>query len=179
MVESVQELTQGIREEFPDFALVPKQDSSFMKLCDLGLRIITFGSMCDFMKTFTTTVGYTVYVPSRWDSWDWRARVTILRHERIHMRQRSRPNILWYSIKYLLLWLPCFFAYFRMKYEMEAYEESMKADLEYYGGHLLRQSDYRQTMISHFTGAQYFWTWPWRTRIEDWYDRTVERLLQS
>jgi hypothetical protein len=112
-------------------------------------------------------------------SWPWEGRAAILRHERVHMRQRAKTWFLWYAIKYLLLWFPCFFAYFRMKYEMEAYEESMRADMEYYGGHLLRDSEYRRRMIGHFTNAQYFWTWPWSRRIERWYDDTADQLLSS
>lgn len=174
-----QSVINSIKDEFPEFRLVAKDKSFFMKLCNVGLLIITFGMMRGFMHVFTTTVGYKVYTPSRWTSWDWQIRAIILRHERIHMRQRKAMSMLLYAIEYLFLWFPCFFAYFRMKYEMEAYEESMRADKEYYGGHLLRDSKYRREMISHFTSAQYFWTWPWRERIERWYDDTADRLLRS
>lgn len=177
--DSMQLVVTETQEEFPEFKLVPKSSSRFMKACNVGLLIITFGLMRSFMHTFTTTIGYTVYTPSRWPTWDWQSRSIIIRHERVHMRQRAQTSMVWYAIKYLLLWFPCVFAYFRMKYEMEAYEESMKADAEYYGGHILRSSEYRRRMIGHFTSAHYFWTWPWSRRIEEWYDTTVDRLLSG
>lgn len=170
----MQKLIDDIKREFPKFKLVNKADSRFMKLIDLFLLVITFGKMRNFMRTFTTTIGCTVYVPSGWDVRPPKSKMIILRHERIHMRQRARLGW-WYSLSYLFLPLPAVWSYFRMRYEMEAYEESLRAVMEYYGAPSFTPA-LRRTYIEHFTGPEYFWTWPWRKRIEDWYDDFLKQL---
>lgn len=171
----MEDLLAEIRQEFPKFSLVPKETSSFMKLLDLLLKVITLWRMKDFMRTFTTTIGYIVYVPSGWKMRPLKSRNIILRHERVHMRQRARLG-LWYSISYLLFPLPVVWAYFRMKYEMEAYEESLRAVAEYYGTASFTPV-MRRSFVGHFTGPEYFWTWPWKARIERWYDSTLARII--
>lgn len=174
-MSALDKLRDDIRAEFPDFRIVRKEDSRFMRLLDLLLKLITFGQMKDFMVSFTTTIGNTIYVPRTWAIRPPKSKMIILRHERVHMRQHQRFGF-WYSLSYLLLPLPTVWAYFRMKYEMEAYEESLRAVLEYYGAANFTAKT-KESYISYFTGPQYFWTWPWRGRIERWYDGVVVRLL--
>lgn len=169
------ELREDIQKEFPDFRMLQKEDSRFMRLLDFLLKVITFWRMQDFMVSFTTTIGNTVYVPSTWGVRPPKSKMIILRHERVHMRQRARLG-LWYSLSYLLLPAPAVWAYYRMRYEMEAYEESMRAVLEYYGLESFTPN-LRRNYIEHFTGPEYFWTWPWKSRIERWYDSTLARIL--
>lgn len=168
-------LLADIRKEFPAFKLVDKSTSKLMLMIDLFLKVITLWRMKDFMRTFTTTIGYTVYVPSGWKMRPIKSRSIILRHERVHMRQRAHLG-LWYSISYLFFPLPAVWAYFRMKYEMEAYEESLRAVAEYYGTASFTQA-MRRAYVAHFTGPEYFWTWPWKARIERWYDSTLARII--
>jgi hypothetical protein len=172
----MKDLLAEIKQEFPKFKLVHKRDSSLMKVIDLFLKVITFWKMRDFMRTFTTTIGCTVYVPSSWPMRPPKSRMIILRHERIHMRQRKRLW-LWYSLSYLLLPVPALWAYFRMKYEMEAYEESLRAVVEYYGTPSLTPV-LKEKYVAYFTGPSYFWTWPWRKRVERWYDGVIARLQE-
>ncbi len=168
------ELVSSIKAEYPKFKVVEKSDSALMKVIDFLLKLITFWQQRAFLTTFTTTVGYTVYVPDAWLVWSDRARIAILRHERVHMSQKKRLGF-WFSVSYLLLWFPCLWAYFRMKYEMEAYEESMRVLWEYQGERAFT-ADYRFRMIRHFTTAEYCWTWPWKKRIEKWYDGVAKRM---
>jgi hypothetical protein len=159
------DLCLSIRGEFPYFRLVEKRTSSFMRVLDVCLKLITFWRMKSFMTDFTTTIGYTVYTPLEWDSWSERSRVAVLRHERVHMRLKDRDGF-WFSVKYLLLPFPVLWAYYRMKYEMEAYEESMRVLWEYRGAEGFT-AEYKAFTMSVFTGASYFWTWPWKKRIEE------------
>ena len=60
-------LSDEVRKEFPSFNLVKKSDSKLMAAISAFLKAITFGQMKAFMEDFVTTVGTTVYVPSRWE----------------------------------------------------------------------------------------------------------------
>jgi len=166
-------LVAEMREEFPKFKIVEKKDSTLMKLCNIGLLIITFGQMKTFMSKFTTTVLFTIYTPSEWEDAD---QVGILKHERVHMRQLRRHGIFWFWLGYCFLWFPTCFAYYRKKYEQEAYEETLRHRAQTGGMRYLEHPEYRESIISNFTSAKYFWTWPWRKDIEEWYDACVRKI---
>lgn len=165
-----------IRRDYPKFKLVPKASSTLMKVIDVLLKLITFWRMTTFMAKFTTTLGYTVYTPDEWERWRDLSRAIILRHERVHMRQRKEKGSFWFSFSYLFLPFPILWAYYRMKYEMEAYEVSIQAQWNAYGRRIFTP-EAREAMIQRFTGASYFWTWPWRKRIETWYDDLASRYV--
>lgn len=170
---SFEEVQLSVRAEFPEFKLVKKSDSSFMKLLGFLLKLITLWQQDQFMTAFVTTVGTTVYTPAQWYDWNDFNRAVILRHERVHMRQKQRYGV-FYLISYLLLPVPAVFAYYRTKFEMEAYAESMRAVHE--NGGDLYNVEFKNRMIRHFTSAEYFWAWPFRKKIERWYDDTRERI---
>ena len=48
------------------------------------------------------------------------ARTVLLRHERVHLRQRRRYGFLPFAILYLIPLLPLGLAYFRARFEWEA-----------------------------------------------------------
>jgi hypothetical protein len=170
---SLQDLIVEIQKEFPKFEIIKKEDSFLMKAIDIFLKIITLGKMKTFMSDFITTIGYKVYVPSGWELMD---KVTILCHERVHMRQANKYGRLWFSFSYLFLWAPTVFAHFRKKYEQEAYEESLRCIAKTGGIKYIEDKLYRENVIAHFTSAEYFWTWPFRKSIETWYDSTVKKI---
>lgn len=165
-----------MKDEFPKFKLVEKKNSLLMKALNVFLKVITFGLMKTFMTNFTTTMAYTVYTPSRWNILD---RTGILKHERVHMRQMRRYGRVWFSLSYTFLWFPTIFAYFRKKYEQEAYETSMRHSAQSYGIKYIEDVKYRERMVARFTSAQYFWTWPWRRSIEKWYDGVVAKIKEE
>ena len=170
------ELVAETEVEFPEFAIKLKSDSRLMKACDLGLKLITFWRMQTFMRDFFTTIGYTLYVPeAAWAEMDPPGKACLLRHERIHMRQRKKYGFLFY-LMFLFLPVPTIWAYSRMKFEREAYTESIRAWYEYYGLSYVQHSKVRAATISHFTTAEYFWMWPWRAGLTRWYDETADRL---
>ena len=174
-IQKFDEVVQDTRAEFPQFKLVPKRHNKFMERLDTLLRIVSFGGMDSFMTRVTTTIGFTVYTPEIWDALPEFDRAAILRHERVHMRQSRRMGSLRFKLYYLFWFFPIGFAWGRMKLEMEAYEESIRTRVEYAGKESLNDA-YRESMIKHFTGASYVWTWPWRKRIERWYDGFVSGL---
>lgn len=170
------ELEIATRKEFPGFLLKKKSESRLMKTIDVFLKIITLGRMRTFMTEFITTVDDVVYVPTDWEKGSEKSRMIALRHERIHMRQSAKYTKWLFRFLYLCFPLPVVFAYFRMKFEWEAYTESMWATAEYYGLDTLKNHVYRSKMIGHFTTAEYFWAWPWSRGIENRYNEEVRKI---
>jgi hypothetical protein len=165
--------------EFPKFKLVNKRNSWLMHAISGLLFVITLGLMRGFMQSYITTVGFTVYVPDDWSTWPQAQRAVILRHERVHMRQRAKYGMALFSLLYLFLPLPGLCSYFRMKFEMEAYAETIYAMCELYvtGVGIVQTPSFKAGIISQFTGPSYFWMWPFKKRIEVWYDETVRKAV--
>jgi hypothetical protein len=176
--QQYEQLVADVKKEFPDFKIVYKNESNFMKTIDTLLRIISFGKMKSFMTSFITTIGNVVYVPQGWDSKSPPTKAITLRHERVHMRQSARIGRIAFSLLYLLAPVPAFLAYYRTKFEKEAYEESLVALKEYYGDRFFTQ-ELKEQIISHFTSAEYIWMWPWRRSLERWYDAAVDRIKNA
>ena len=105
--------------------------------------------------------------------------MAVLRHERVHMRQRRKYTMPLFSFLYLFFPLPIGLAYFRAKFEWEAYEETMRAVYEYCGPDFLKREAFKENVISHFTTAQYAWMWPFRSTVEKWYDEAVRKILSN
>jgi hypothetical protein len=68
-----------------------------------------------------------------------------------------------------------------MKFETEAYAETLKAmaELTETGKDLIQSKEYKERIISHFTTASYFWTWPFRKNLEAWYARALEAAIKG
>ena len=171
---SYEDVLKELRKEFPSYRVIRKEDSRLMRAIGWFLSAITLGAMSTFMTDFVTTIGFTVYVPERWALMSYDNRTVVMRHERVHMRQRRKYGTLLFTLLYLLFPLPGGLAYFRMKFEREAYEETLRAmvDLFQVDGRILIQSkEYRAQILSFFLGPSYFWMWPFRTSMEAWYDQ--------
>lgn len=177
-VEDYKKLIDEVVQEFPDFEILKKDESKLMKVIDACLKIITFGQMNKFMTGFITTMGNKVYVPANWENHLLTGKIEIIRHERIHMRQAKKYGRLLFSFLYLMVPLPCGLAYFRKKFEMEAYEESMKAIHQYRGEKAFTPA-LKEFYVSQFVSANYFWMWPFRKSVEAWYDAAVAKILSG
>ncbi|MGM3253346.1 hypothetical protein ACS22W_26300, partial [Escherichia coli] len=71
---------------------------------------------------------------------------------------------------YLLVPLPLGLAWFRMRWEREAYAESVRAAWELLGPAYVRRPDYRAHLVRVFCSGAYGWMWPFPTSIERWFD---------
>lgn len=176
--DSYTKLIQEIKVEFSDFEIIPKKDSKLMKTIDVILKTITFGKMKHFQTNFTTTLGNKIYTSSSWDDYSPATKIQILRHERIHMRQSRKYGRVLFSFLYLMVPLPCGIAYFRKKFEMEAYEESLKI-IHQHRGEKAFTPDLKEFYVSQFVSANYFWMWPFRKNVEAWYDGVVAKILSG
>jgi len=158
-------LQAEVLAEFPDFKIVNKADSWFMKL-------VSHFMVSSFMDSFVTTIWNTVYVPSGWATYSEAEKCSLLRHERVHMRQARKLTFPLFAFLYLLVFLPIGLAYFRARFEMEAYTESLQADKDY-GATNWNSSEMKAWVASQFTGPSYGWMWPFPGTIAKWVDEAV------
>lgn len=166
-------LLADIRAEFPRFRIVRKDRSRFQRAIHGCLVVLTCGGMRRFLTDYQTTIGSTVYVTADWDELPGDARYVTMCHERIHLRQFRRYTTPFMGLLYLLVPLPMGLAYFRARFEKEAYAESIRAAAEVYGLDHVTTSSYRSRIIGQFTGSSYGWMWPFRRNLASWYDSVL------
>src|SRR5262245_49463510 len=134
----------ALRGEFPRFRVVKKHESRFQRAIHYGLVAVTLGGMRRYLDSFQTTIGSTVYVTEDWDAKSPLDRYITLRHEAVHLRQFRRWTLPVMGFLYVFLPLPVGLAYFRMRFEKEAYAESIRAAAEVYGPDYPRQPRFRE-----------------------------------
>ena len=171
-----QQLLEELRAEFPRMRIVKKPDSALHKLIHHALVVVTFGGMRSYLDGYQTTIGRTIYVTADWDEQDALDRYCTLRHEAVHLRQFRKFTLPGMAFLYLFLPLPLGLAYFRSRFEMEAYAESIRAVAEVHGLEHARKPAYRDRVIRQFTGPSYGWMWPFRRAMERWYDGVLATL---
>lgn len=175
-IDHYQRALDALFATFPEAELAEKDSSMLMHTINIGLMIITFGIMRNFMTGFVTTIGWTIYLPKGWDERTLSSKAVTIRHETVHIRQRIRYGTFLYRLRYLCWPLPTVYALGRLHLEQEAYEESLRAWMEYEGIGVLEDMGYRAHVIEHFLSANYFWTHPFKDKLDGWYDGMVEKL---
>ncbi len=173
------ELVAEIAREFPGFRLVNKRDSPFSLAIDRALRLVTFGAQRAYLTHYHTVIGKTLYTPDTWATTGELDRVVVLRHERIHLRQRRRYGLPLMAFLYLVPFFPLGLAYGRARLEWEAYEETLRATAELCGLERARSPVLRAGIVKRFTGGDYGWMWPFRRQVERWYDRVLAELARG
>lgn len=171
-----QALLDELRAEFPGFRLIDKGRAPSQRLIHVLLCALTFGGQRRYSQDFVTTLGQRVYVPSDWDGRSEGDRVSTLRHERVHLRQFRRYGMPLMAIGYLLFPLPIGLAYFRMRIERAAYEESIRAAFELRGRAYVESEAFREHLVGLFCGPAYGWMWPFPRAIRRWHARVLASL---
>jgi len=166
-------LVEALRAEIPGFQIIRKDCSRLHRAIHKALVIVTFGRMRSYLDSYQTTIGRTVYVTCDWDDWPPDRRYVTLRHEAIHLRQFRKYTLVGMALLYVLLPLPMGLAWFRARFEQEAYAESIRAAAEVWGCDFPRGAAYREHVISQFVGPSYGWMWPFRRSVERWYDQVL------
>jgi hypothetical protein len=169
-------LVEALRAEIPGFRIVRKDRSPLHRAIHVVLIGVTFGRMRSYLDSFQTTIGKTVYVTADWDDWTADERYVTLRHEAIHLRQFRKYTLPVMAVLYVLLPLPLGLAYFRARFEQEAYAETIRAAAEIHGLEYVRGSEHREYVIGQFLGPSYGWMWPFRDSLNRWYDRILATL---
>ena len=165
-----------LSREFPAFRVVYKRDSSLCRAIHAALLLVTLGGQRAFLNGYYTVVGDTLYVPDSWDQLADDDRVILLRHERVHLRQRRRYGSVGMALLYLVPVLPLGLAYGRARIEWEAYRETLRATFELKGRTAAFDPELRRRIVTRFTGPDYGWMWPFRRGVERWYDAWLAEL---
>jgi hypothetical protein len=100
-------------------------------------------------------------------------RYILLRHERIHLRQRRRMGDVAMALLYLLPFFPLFLAYGRARIEWEAYEETILATAEERG--LAAAAALEPYLVERYVGPDYGWMWPFPKTIRRWFQASLGR----
>ncbi|HVW25836.1 MAG TPA: hypothetical protein VHC69_10725 [Polyangiaceae bacterium] len=171
-----EQFIEELRREFPLFKIVPKEGDGFSKLIDAALKLVTLGGQRHYLTHYHTIIGYTLYVPASWNQGTDVERLILLRHERVHMRQRRRYGMVGMAFLYLVPLLPLGLAYGRARLEWEAYEETLRATAEHLGIEVARSKALRSKLIERFTGPDYGWMWPFPKTVGRWIDDAVRDI---
>lgn len=172
-------LVDEIRSEFPAFRVVPKAGDRLSAIIDGALRLLTLGGQRSYLSEYHTVLGDTLYTPLSWDAASDVDRVIVLRHERVHLRQRRRYGTLGMALLYTLPLFPVGLALGRARIEWEAYEETLVAVAELRGPEAARDPALKSRIVGRFVGPAYAWMWPFRSQVEAWYDRVLARIAPS
>lgn len=178
-MELSERLLSDLKAEFPAFCIVPKQNDRLSRAIDWALKLVTLGGQRHYLTRYHTVIGDTLYVPETWETLADLDRVILLRHERVHLRQRRRYGGALMTFLYLVPFLPLGLAYGRARIEWEAYTETLRATAELRGREALHSQELRAQIVGRFIGPDYGWMWPFRSAVEGWYDRVVAELLRE
>ncbi len=147
------------------------------------IMVLTLGRNRSFLKGYYTTIGPWVGVPTNWDDWPEVSRAAVIRHETVHVQQCKRMGfgnvyvgLIPFSLLYLLVPFPIGFAWFRWRFEREAYAVGIRVALSL---PIVREDD-RERQIDHvveqLTSGSYAWTatiWPGKKRVRKWFEENV------
>jgi hypothetical protein len=167
-------LLDDIRSEFPDFALLPKRTSALHRAIGIALAILTLGGQRRYVSGYHTVLFGKLYVADGWDRMDDASRYVLLRHERVHLRQRRRMGDLRMAFLYLIPFFPIVFAWGRARIEWEAYVETIRATAEVYG--LTAARALEPEIVRRYAGPDYGWMWPFPTSIRRWFRDVIHDL---
>jgi hypothetical protein len=165
-----------IQREFPAFRIIPKRGRPLQHAIDRALKLLTFGGQHEYLTRYHTVLGEALYVPDRWPHGTDDARYVLLRHERVHLRQRRRYGTIGMTLLYLLPFFPIGLAYGRARIEWEAYEETLRATAEVFGLEAAKSRELHDYLCAQFTGAAYGWMWPFEASVRRWIATTIATI---
>jgi hypothetical protein len=144
------------------------------KTIHLVLKVLSFGKLNTFYTGYTITIGNKVFFPAGWSIKEAEATDYVtLRHEAKHIRDNIRLGIgnatlgtLIMGFLYLFIPFPIGFAWFRYKFEREAYAESYYACKR--AGFVPDIKQY----VELLSGPQYLWTWCRKKDVLRWFEQS-------
>ncbi len=161
-------------EEFPSFRIVKKRGDRLQHAIDRFLRIVTFGGMKTYLTRYHTVLFGALWVPDTWPEMNDLDRYVLLRHERVHLRQRKRMGDVVMAFVYLVPFFPLGLAYGRARIEWEAYEETLLATAEVYG--LPAAYALKSFLFARFRGPDYGFMWPFEGSLERWFSASMKKV---
>jgi hypothetical protein len=172
-----QALLAEIRAEFPSFEVIPKRDRALQRAISVALTLVTLGGQRRYMTQYHTVLFGKLYVPDVWATMSDDARYILLRHERVHLRQRRRMGDVGMSLFYLVPIFPLFLAWGRARIEWEAYVETIRATAEVHGLDAARGLE--DEIVQRYTGPDYGWMWPFPGMVRRWFAQVIADLASG
>jgi hypothetical protein len=169
-----QALLDEIRAEFPDFEIRLKRGSALQWGISVALAALTLGGQRHYLTRYHTVLFGRLYVPDAWARMGDDERYVLLRHERVHLRQRDRMGGLRMALYYLIPFFPLFLAWGRARIEWEAYVETIRATAEVYGLDAARSLE--TEIVRRYVGPDYGWMWPVPWTIRRWFGGVIAEL---
>ena len=168
---SSEDFTAEMKAEFPHFSIRKKRTSKLQRAIHLALAVVTLGGQRVYLTRYHTVLFGTLWVPDAWSTMTDDDKYILLRHERVHLRQRARMGDLMMSFLYLVPFFPLFLAYGRARIEWEAYVETIRATAEVHG--VDAAANLRPEIKQRFVGPDYGWMWPFPKTIDRWFDEAL------
>jgi hypothetical protein len=169
-----QRLVDEIHGEFPDFEILPKRESRLQRAISVVLAAVTLGGQRHYLTRYHTVLFGRLYVPDAWKTMDDDERYILLRHERVHLRQRRRMGDARMAFVYLIPFFPLFLAWGRARIEWEAYVETIRATAEVRGIDAARAL--RDEVVRRYVGPDYGWMWPFPRVVRRWFGEVIADL---
>jgi hypothetical protein len=166
-----------IAAEFPTFRIEKKRGNPLQHAIDRALRILTVGGQDKYLTHYHTVLWGVLWVPDGWDRMSDTARYILLRHERVHLRQRRRYGDALMTFLYLAPFFPIGLAYGRARIEWEAYEQTLAATLEVHG--LEATKALEAEIVQRFVGPEYGWMWPFPGAVRRWFATALAGMVAS
>jgi hypothetical protein len=170
-------LLADIQAEFPAFEICPKRGSRLQWAIHYALVAITLGGQRVYLTRYHTVLFGKLWVPDSWSAMGDVDRYVLLRHERVHLRQRARMGDLGMAFVYLVPILPLGLAWGRARIEWEAYVETIRATVETRGP--AAAEALRPEIVRRFTSADYGWMWPFARVINKWFDAAMKETVRA
>lgn len=179
------DITTRAREVFPDLKIKYKNESLLMKI--MG-TLLFFNPL--FMKSYSTTLGSTIYFPSEAFIKNHPVQATLeLMHEIIHLYDEKKYGKLLFAASYFfpqilsLLFIPALFiigwklsllfliflaplpAVFRMLLERKAYSSSLYVMMKLNNANNfnINLDDHKHHFITYFNSMDYYLMWPFQS----------------
>lgn len=174
MTHRHEHLLDEIHREFPAFEIRPKRGRPLQHAIGVALAVLTLGGQRTYLTRYHTVLFGKLYVPDTWDRMSDDDRFVLLRHERVHLRQRRRMGDGKMALVYLFPFFPVFLAWGRARIEWEAYAETIRATAEVRGLDAARAL--KEEIVRRYVGPDYGWMWPFPRTIRRWFDEVIARL---
>jgi hypothetical protein len=153
--------------------IVYKQTSWFWRVLAKLVYVVTLGRNNTFLDGYVTTLNKTIAVPASWATRDDLGKLETLTHELTHVAQYQRYTPVVMALLYLFVFLPIGLAYFRWRFEREAYCNGYNKLLQY-------RPDLRAALVdrgvSQMTSGQYAWTWPFQKTVRAYFEAHVNQV---
>ncbi len=169
---------ETIRAEFPTFRIVPKRGHWPSRAIRPGAEGADVGWPAKLSHSLPhRDRQYPVRSPDL-EAMSDLDRVVLLRHERVHLRQRRRYGLFLMTLLYLIPFFPLGLPMDGRASNGRRTRETLRATAELFGLEAARSPRLRTHIVQRFTGPEYGWMWPFERSVQAWYDRALENLSQ-